>query len=153
MDGGDGVEVDVVVAYPEEVEGFFVDAAGYVVLDLEFGAGGAPGWFVEFVVVEVGGVVAGEIGEGDCVVDCGAEVAAAPGVAEGEILGHGYVEEIGEVGDGDWAVGPGGCAVDFVVGLAGHGDVVGNATIAVIREVISEGDEGGEFAGGCWGCG
>lgn len=36
--GADGVEVNVIVADPEEVQNFFVDAAGDVVLNVEFGA-------------------------------------------------------------------------------------------------------------------
>lgn len=64
---------------------------------------------------------------------------------EGEILVHRYVQEIGEVGDGDGAVGPGARAVDFVVGLACKGDVVGDAAVAVVGKIVAEGDEGGEW--------
>ena len=84
-------------------------------------------------------------------------MAAAPGVAEGEVLRQGHVQEVAEVGDGDGAVGPGTGTVDGVAGLdvggVDRGDVVGEATVTVVGEVVAEGDEGskGVGAAGRWG--
>lgn len=57
-------------------------------------------------------------------------------MAEGEILVHGDVEEVGEVGDGDGAVGPGAGAVDFVVGLALHSDCLGDMVLVLIMAMV-----------------
>ena len=73
-------------------------------------------------------------------------------MAEGEVLVHGHVEEVGEVGYCDGAVGPGAGAVDFVVGVGGIGYMVSDAAVAVVGQVVAEGHEGGKgvLAIGWW---
>ena len=53
-DGGNGVEIDVVVADPQEMQSVGVHAAGDVILDLQLSARSAPARLGEFVAVEVG---------------------------------------------------------------------------------------------------
>lgn len=129
---------DVVVADPEEVQRVLVDAAADIVGDLDLGARRAPAGRAELALVEPGpvGEAGAEVGLRHRVVDGGAEVGAAPGVAEGEVLVHGHAEEVGEVGYGDGAVGPGAEAVYCVSGCnvcwRPGCDIVRDAAVAVV---------------------
>ena len=108
--------VHVVGADPQKVEGVSVDAASDVVVDLHFGARGAPAGFAELAVAEPrpGLETCAEVGLLHRVVDGCAEVAPSPRMPEGEILVHRHTEEVGEIGNGDRSVGPGFGAVDRV---------------------------------------
>ena len=70
-------------------------------------------------------------------------------MAESEILGHGHTEEVGEVGSGDWAVGPCFEGIDRIsinhVRCIDGCDIVGVATVAVVRQVVSKNNKGGEW--------
>ena len=109
-----------------------------------------------------------EVGLLHCVVDGCAKTTPSPSMAEGEVLGHGDTKEVSEVGNGDWAVGPGFEGVDCVpvnhVCWSVGCDIVFVTAVAVIGEVVSKNDHGGEWirpavgwgrcrggCGGCWG--
>ena len=70
-------------------------------------------------------------------------------MTEGEVLGQGDVEEVGEIGDGDGTVGPGACTVYFVsisyVCWRIRSDVVGIAAVSVVGQVVAKGNQGAEW--------
>lgn len=92
-EGGCKGGFDVVVADLEEVQGVFVDAAGDVILDLQFSL--AVPQLGELNSLGLKGVlILLMLDWAMPVVDCGAENAAVPGVAESEVLVHGDFQQV-----------------------------------------------------------
>lgn len=130
--------IHVVGTDPQEMEGVFVDAAFDVVVDLHFATWGTPARFAELAGVKPWPVreACAEVGLLHRVVDGCAEMTPSPSMPESEILVHRHAEEVGKIGHGYRAIGPGAEAVDLVsvnhVCRSFRCDIVGVAAVPVI---------------------